>query len=558
MNWQTLKNIRRLNKIIITLIRYGFGGIVSEMRVFPLLSTIERIFVSKKKTEGLSVAVRLRLLFEELGPTFIKLGQIASTRADIFPQEWIDEFKKLQDMVPPTPFEEIRKEVEASLHGPLEVKFASFNPEPEASASIAQVHCAELTDGTKVAVKVKRPGIDAIIGSDLSVMRTMATLFVKYVPRSRRFRPVEVVDEFSRVIKNEEDLSVEGVHINRFYAFFEDDPTVQIPKVYWDYTTEEVLTMERVEGYPIDEAEKIRAKGLDVQAIAVHGVELFFKQVFEFGTFHADLHPGNILVRDDGVLIYLDFGIVGWLDKKTRKYLANLLYYWVKADYHRMALVHREMGLIGDETDIHEFEEALRDISEPIFGRTLEQIHMSTLFMKLLQIARQFDIELQPNLLLLQKSMVIMEGVGRQLYPDVNMWEVAKPLIYKWMIKEKFSPKAALDKGLLYGEDLLEAALELPSNANDLVKKALADKLSVNYVHRNLEPLAEEVRSAGSRIGAGVVTGSIIIGSSIFAASAEPGDLTILGLPVVSFVGFLLAILLVLMYGKTGRRKKKK
>ena len=278
-------------------------------------------------------------------------------------------------------------------------------------------------------------------------MRQIASLMERYLPSYRRYRPVEVVNEFSRVIHRELDMKVEGANIDRFKEMFKGDDRIQIPDVYWDYTTEEVLTMERLSGVPMDEKEAIEEKGLDIKVIAVSGLEIFFKQVFEFGVFHADLHPGNIFVRDDGVIVYLDFGIVGKLDHNLRKYLASMLYYLVREDYHRMAKVHRKMGLIGKHVDLEEFEEALADIATPIHGRELEKINISALIMKLIDTARRFEMSLQPNLLLLQKSMVIIEGVGRQLYPDINMWEVAKPLIYKWMIKEKFSSKGLRKKG---------------------------------------------------------------------------------------------------------------
>lgn len=541
---QTYKNIRRLNQIVITLIRYGFGGLAAELRIFPaFFSTLERVFVSRKHAD-LSVPVRIRLVLEELGPTFIKLGQIASTRADLLPPDWVEEFKKLQDMVPPVPFEDVKKVVETSLKAPISSKFKSFDTKPVASASIAQVHYAELPDGTKAAVKVKRPGIERIIEADISVMHTIAALLEKYVPASRRYRPREVVFEFERVITSEQDMTVEGSNINRFRGMFKDEPGVQIPSVYWDYTTEDVLTMERIYGTPIDEAASIRAKGLDVKAIAIRGIEIFFKQVFEHGVFHADLHPGNIFVRDDGALIYLDFGIIGKLDRDLRKYLAGILYYLIRKDYYRMAVVHRDMGLIGPDVSLHEFEECLREITEPIFGKTLEKISIATLLMKLIQTARRFNMTLQPNLLLLQKSMVIIEGVGRQLYPDVNMWEVAKPLIYRWMVKERFSPASAAERLKESSGELAEAAFDIPVQMNTLLKKALREELRIGFVHHRLDTVTEELKRAGRRIGGGVIAGSLIIASAIVAVLADGSSIRFLGLPVLSEAGFFLAIIL--------------
>jgi len=537
---QTYRNIRRLNSIVVTLIRYGFGSLARDLRIFPpFFSALERIFVSKK-AQGLSTPVRVRLVLEELGPTFIKLGQIASTRADLLPPDWVEEFKKLQDMVPPVPFEEVKKTVEATLKAPIGSKFATFDSVPIASASIAQVHFAELFDGSKVAVKVKRPGIENIIESDISVMHTIAGLLEKYISASRRYRPREVVSEFERVIRNEQNLSVEGVNVTRFYNIFKDDPQVQIPQVFWDYTTEDVLTMERIYGTPIDEVETLKAKGVDIKEVAVRGIGVFFKQVFEHGIFHADLHPGNIFVRDDGVIIYLDFGIIGRLDSDLRKYLASMLYHLIRADYKRMAAVHRDMGLIGEGVSLSEFEEALRDISEPIFGRKLEDIDIPGLLMKLIQTARRFDMTLQPNLLLLQKSMVIIEGVGRQLYPDVNMWEVAKPLIFKWMTKEKFSPKVVAAKGREKLEEIVETAFELPTNLNTLLKRTLREEIRIGFVHHKLETVTDELENAGRRIGGGIIVASLVLAASVVSVlSNGPGLFA--GLPGLSWVGFIVA-----------------
>ena len=553
MSAGAIKNLKRMNEIVVTLIRYGFGDVARELRILPsFVPAVERIFVSKK-AQGLSTPVRLRLVLEELGPTFIKLGQIASTRADLLPEDWVEEFKKLQDMVPPVPFEEVRKAVETSLKATIGSKFKSFETTPVASASIAQVHFAELFDGSKVAVKVKRPGIEPVISADLSVMYTVAGLLEKYIPAARRYRPKEVVSEFDRVIKNEQNLSVEGVNINRFYSIFKDDPTIQIPRVYWDYTTQDVLTMERISGTPIDEVEVLKSRGIDIKEVAIRGIGIFFKQVFEHGIFHADLHPGNIFVRDDGVIIYLDFGIVGRLDRDLRKYLASMLYHLVRSDYYRMALVHREMGLIGNDVSISEFEEALRDISEPIFGRTLEQINISGLLMELLQTAKRFNMKLQPNLLLLQKSMVIIEGVGRQLYPDVNMWEVAKPLIFKWMAREKFSPKMLFEKGREKLEELIETAYDLPVNFNALVKRTLREDIKIGFVHHRLEEVTDELNYAGRRIGGGIIVAALVIGASLIAVFSREAPV-IWGVPVLSGAGYAVAAIMGYRLFRIGRR----
>ncbi len=542
MATQRIKNIRRLVSIVFVLVRYGFGGIAGRMRIIPFINVFTRIFFTGKGMDALSVPKRIRLVLEDLGPTFVKLGQIASTRADVFPPEWIDEFKNLQDKVAPVPYSAVKAAVESALGAPLEDKFASFTETPVASASIAQVHLATLRDGTEVAVKVKRPGIGPVIDADMSVMHTLAHLMERYVQGARMFRPVEVVTEFERVITKEQDLSIEGASMERFSAIFKGNSDVQIPRVYWDYSNADVLTMERIYGTPIDEVEILRSKGVDIKKVAVKGVELFFKQVFEHGIFHADLHPGNIFVRDDGVIIYLDFGIVGRLDRGLRKYLASILYYIVRKDYRGMAQVHRDMGLISDRVSLEEFEDTLAEITEPIFGKTLERINVSGLLMKLIETARRFDMTLQPNLLLLQKSMVIIEGVGRQLYPDVNMWDVARPLVYRWMIREKFSPGKIAAKGGRVGEEILKSTLELPVKLNDLLSKTAEGGLNVGFTHHGLEDLVGGVEGAGRLIAGGIVVASLVMAGALLAAFSGPGAIRILGLPLGSGVLFVVAI----------------
>ena len=557
MQTRTYQNIRRFHKIVAILIKYGFGGLVKELKLFPFLASLERVLFFRRTKKALSIPERIRMVLEELGPTFIKLGQVASTRADLLPPEWIEELKKLQDAVPPFPFEKVKEVVEHGLKAPLSEKFKTFEETPCASASIAQVHYAVLMDGQEAAVKVKRPGIDKIIESDISVMHTIAYLLDRYVPQAKRYRPVEVVNEFARVIHREQDFTVEGANVNRFCKMFEGDTTVKVPEVFWDYTTSEVLTLERIYGTPLDETEKIKAKGLDIKKIAENGIRAFFKQVFEFGYFHADLHPGNIFTSDDGTIIYLDFGIVGRLDENLRRYLASLLFHLIRQDYHNMALIHREMGLISKDVDMGEFEEALRDIAEPVLGRTLEQINMSGLIMKLIRTARRFQMRLQPNLLLLQKSMVIIEGVGRQLYPDIDMWEVAKPLIYKWMLKEKASPGRIYSRGKKRVDNFIEMATDVPYQVHSILSKTLSEELKIGFVHHRLETLSEEINILGRRFAMGMIIAALIIGSS-FLAMANKSMAVFWGMPAVSWVGFIMAGILGLRMGSSVLKRDKK
>lgn len=551
-----ISRIKRLYAIIASLTKYGFGGLVRELHVFPMFSFFRKALMPKAG-RGLSVAERIRLVLIDLGPTFIKLGQVASTRADLLPYEWIEELKKLQDDVPPFEYSEVEKIIKRTTGATIEENYRSFDETPIASASIAQVHFAILKDGTEVAVKVRRPGIEETIDADVAVMYTVADLFIKYVPVAKRYRPLEVIREFSRVIHNELDLSVEGGNLTRFKKIFKDDEKVKVPEVYWKLTTTDILTMERIHGVPIDEVEAIEAMGYDIKEVAERGIQAFFKQVFEHGMFHGDLHPGNIFVGKQGEIIYLDLGIVGRLDRNLRRYLANMLFYLVKEDYRKMAIVHREMGLISKDVDIVHFEEALRDIAEPIFNRKLDEINISTFVMKLIMTAKKFQMKLQPDLLLLQKSMVIIEGVGRQLYPGINMWEVAKPLIYKWMIKEKASPKAILERSGESIEEIADATLSLPRQVNTTLDRLLREDLRIGFIHHKLDPLANEIDNAGKMVAYGFIVSSLILGSTIIGVFAGPEIPRYFGLPGFSIGGLGLAAFLYLKLWLITAKKSK-
>ncbi|MEE8423577.1 MAG: 2-polyprenylphenol 6-hydroxylase [Thermodesulfobacteriota bacterium] len=528
---KTYRNIKRIHQIIRVLIKHGFGEWVAELRVVPIFTFFRRyLFFWSRPSEN--PAKRARLVLDELGPTFVKLGQIISTRADIFPPDYIEEFKKLQDEVSSLPFSIVKDVVESHLKVPLSESFADFNETPVAAASIAQVHYATLHDGTKVAVKIRRPGIESVIDSDISVMEIMAKLLDRYIPAARRYRPLDVVAEFSRVIHREEDFIIEGANIVKFCEIFKDDSTVIIPRVFWDYTTSEVLTMERVEGVPIDEVEKIRAMGLDLEKIANNGVRAFFKQVFEYGFFHADLHPGNIYVDPDGSIIYLDFGIVGRLDEDLRKYLAEILHSLINRDYRKMAQIHRDMGLISKDIDINEFEDALRAIVEPVLSKKLVHIDISALLMRLINTARRFDMRLQPSLLLLQKSMVIIEGVGRQLYPDIDPWEIAKPLITRWMIREKVSPRKAFDKGKDVIEEMADIAIDVPRQIHGILKQALNEDLKIGFKHYRISELIGVINSLGARLFSGFILSALILSSTallILGSGWDMWELKVLG-----------------------------
>ena len=536
----TIKNINRLRQILNILIRHGFGELVSQLHVFRLYILGKRFLAPKSEDVRAhkSTPERLRLALEELGPTFVKLGQLMSTRADWFPDEWSTEFKKLQDKVPPFTFEQVMELVEKELGKPLTEVYASFDITPVASASIAQVHFATLKDGRELAVKVRRPEIGKILDSDISIMYVIANLIVKYVPDWARFRPVEVVREFHKTIRQELDFTIEATRADRFRRNFKDDPEAYFPRVYWEYSSKKVLTMERISGIPIDEAEPLKAAGFDLKEIAERGVRVFFRQALGDGFFHADMHPGNVFVGSKGEIIHVDFGIVGQIDDELRTYLARLLYYLMKRDFKAMAKIHRDMGLIGPNVDIREFEDSLIDIAEPIFGKPLAEINVSALLWKLIETAKRFDMHMQPNLLLLQKSMVVVEGVGRELYPKLNVWAVARPFIFKLM-KKSIDPKAAVKKGYDTIIEMAEFTATLPSQLTSVFNKVINDRLRIEFAHLNLDELNARIDKTGDRLVYGMVVAALIVGSSIIVMAGKGPML--FDLPVLGLAGYVVA-----------------
>jgi ubiquinone biosynthesis protein len=379
---------------------------------------------------------RLRRALETLGPIFVKFGQVLSTRRDLLPVDIADELARLQDQVPPFRSALAIAEVERSLGRPLLEVFSSFEEKPVASASIAQVHLATLHDGREVAVKVLRPGVEAAIRKDVALLETAAALAALFA-EGRRLKPREVVGEFARHLEEELDLMREAANASQLRRNFENSPLLAIPEVYWELCSQRVMVMERMRGVPISRIAELQANGVDLKALARAGVEIFFTQVFRDGFFHADMHPGNILVGTQGEMhgryIALDFGIIGTLTEYDKNYLAQNFVAFFNRDYHRVALAHLEAGWVPPGTRIDQFEAAIRAVCEPIFARPLKEIYFGKLLLRLFQTSRRFNVEIQPQLVLLQKTLLNIEGLGRQLDPDLDLWATAKPFLERWM-----------------------------------------------------------------------------------------------------------------------------
>ena len=410
-------------------------------------------------------AERLRLALEALGPIFVKFGQMLSTRRDLMPPDIADELAKLQDRVPPFPGDQVVAILERNYKRPVDQVFRSFDRTPVASASVAQVHFAELPDGTPVAVKVLRPGIDAVIEHDLALMHTAAAMVERLSADGRRLKPRAVVGEFEKTIRDELDLSREAANCSQLRRNFRHSPLLLVPEIHWDWTDREVLVMERMAGIPIGRIDELHRAGIDLQRLSRNGVEIFFTQVFRDGFFHADMHPGNIFVATDasnhGKYIALDFGIMGTLSETDKGYLAQNFLAFFRRDYHRVATAHIESGWVPADTRVDELESEIRVVCEPIFDRPLKEISLGKVLVQLFRASRRFNVEIQPQLTLLQKTLLNVEGLGRQLDPDLDLWVTAKPFLERWMQDQIGLP--ALRRRLLAEAPYIVAALpELP------------------------------------------------------------------------------------------------
>jgi ubiquinone biosynthesis protein len=456
--------VLRFLRIMMVALRFGLDDILlSHERVRFLLPWTRGLLFWRDLSAPR--AVRLRLALEALGPIFVKFGQMLSTRRDLLPQDIADELAKLQDRVPPFPIEDVVATLDRCYHRPLDEVFASFDREPAASASVAQVHFAQLPGGTQVAVKVLRPGIEAVIAHDLALMDTAAGILERISADARRLRPREVVKEFEKTIRDELDLTREAANCSQLRRNFRHSPLLLVPEVYWDYTTQEVLVMERMSGIPIGRVDELVQAGIDLKRLSRSGVEIFFTQVFRDGYFHADMHPGNIFVATDsshhGKYIALDFGIMGTLSEKDKSYLAQNFLAFFRRDYHRVATAHVESGWVPADTRIDELEAEIRVVLEPIFDRPLKEISLGKVLVSLFRASRRFNVEVQPQLTLLQKTLLAVEGLGRQLDPDLDLWVTAKPFLERWMTDQIGLP--ALQRRLLAEAPYIVAALpEIP------------------------------------------------------------------------------------------------
>ena len=463
------KLILRLIHINWVLVLHGLDEIVLKTHLFrPVryLAFVTPSYWLKPNTEPRGV--RIRRALEDLGPIYVKFGQALSTRKDILPDDISDELVKLQDRVPPFANEIARGIIEKELGMSIAEAFAEFDPEPLASASVAQVHTAVLHSGESVIVKVLRPDIEERIRSDIGLLYELARFAERFWSDARRLRAMDVVAEFERTTLDELDLVREAANAAKLRRNFENSDLIYIPEIHWPLTRQKVMVMERIHGIPVGEIEQLKAGGANFKVLAERGVEIFFTQVFRDNFFHADMHPGNIFVDLPDKYIAVDFGIVGSLSLSDQRYLAENFLAFFNRDYRKVAEMHVESGWVPSSTRIEEFESAIRSVCEPIFEKPLKDISFGQLLLRLFQTARRFDMHVQPQLVLLQKTLLNIEGLGRQLYPELDLWQTAKPFLEKWF-HDRIGPKAKITKLIKQFPEFAEQFPEIPS----LIYKAL-------------------------------------------------------------------------------------
>ena len=516
-----LRVLARLLKIQRALVRHRLDEFVRATHLYRPLRYL--YYVSPwtwfQRGVGGTRGARLRLALEELGPIFVKFGQALSTRRDLLPVDIADELAKLQDRVPPFPGDVAVAMIEKTFGRPLAEIFGSFEPSPLAAASIAQVHAATLKNGDEVVVKVLRPGMREVIDLDLEVLDTLAKLADEYWIEARPVRPIEVVREYRKTVTDELDLLREAGNAAQLKRNFAGSSLLYVPQIHWDYCRQSVMVMERIHGIIVSRVEELRARGADIAKLAENGVEIFFTQVFRHNFFHADMHPGNIFVQIDDPqnprYAAVDFGIVGTLQPRDQHYLAENFMAFFNRDYRRIAQLHIESGWVPKATRVDELESAVRTVCEPIYNKPLKEISFAQVLLRLFETARRFDMQVQPQLILLQKTLFNIEGLGRQLYPELDLWKTAQPVLREWM-KERVSLRTIFKEIRTHLPDALLTLRQIPQIVQTSVREAAEGKGS--SVDRELAGLRAEMRTAGLRRDLWLAAGVLWLSGLIWLA----------------------------------------
>jgi ubiquinone biosynthesis protein len=531
------RRFRRYHQIINILVRNGFGGLLESLK-------LRRAFGRRRQAiDGLpsTRAKRLRLALEELGPTFIKVGQMLSTRPDIVPLDIFQELQRLQDQVPPVDTAEILSEIESELKSSVEETFSDFDKKPMAAASIGQVHRARLKTGEKVAVKVQRPNIRKTIEEDIDILRTLARLAERHLPDAELYDPVGVVNEFARYIRQELDYTLEGRSMERFARNFADDDTVYIPKVYWNLTSGRVLTMEMIDGIKVSQVEKLRKSGFDTRRIAVKGAEIYLKQIFIHGFFHGDPHPGNIIVMPGEVIGLMDFGIVGRLSPEMATRLNNALIAIIRKDSVKITEELLQIDQVDEGADIDDLQRDMAELVDKYYGVSLNQFQVSELVREIGEISAKYRIRTNRQLSLLGKVLAGMEGVGRQLDPDFHIAPLMEPFV-RSLIAQRMSPKEILRRSTQIAKDYADLIVALPQDLRVALEKARTGKLRIEFKHVGLENIVPELERSTSRLAFAMIIAALVVGSAVLVQSDVIPPL--FGIPmgiVIGALGYLVA-----------------
>jgi len=526
-----IKNLKRLKEVVHILTKYGFGYLADSLK-------LPKVIFRKKAVEKLTRAERIRLIFEELGTTFIKFGQILSTRPDIIPKDVITELKKLQDQVPPFSFKEVEIEFKAEFKKPIKKYFKEFEKIPLASASVGQVHFAKLHTGKKVVVKVQRPNLEGKTSEDIGLLSFFAVLLEKHVPESRLYDPIGLVGEFKKSIKREINFETEAHNLEKFRQLFKNDENICFPEVYWEYTNEKFLTMEYVKGIKVDEFEKLDRKKYNRKLLAKRGTGAIFKQILEYGFFHADPHSGNILILPNDRICFLDCGMVGYLDEGLMNFLANILVSVIERKEKRLISTLMDGEWIPDTCNLHELRLDISEVFINYYDLPLKQIDIGKFLNQIIDIVAKHRIHIPSHFLFVIKALGTIEGVGRQIDPDFNPIEEIKPFVNELLWRQYNPKKLTLD----FAEVLKESFFllkSLPSDARYLIKKLIKGETKIKFEHKGLESLIDALDRTSNRFSFSVIMAAFLISSAIIIHANIPPFLW--DLPILGVVGFALA-----------------
>lgn len=550
-----IRSLRRARHVIGVMMAYGFESLIEHLNLAQLIARGRRLFRGGgARVARLSPAERMRLALEELGPAFIKLGQLLSTRSDIIPKSYVAEFAKLQDQVPGFPFAEVRERIRQELGGEIEEFFSCFAEKPIAAASIAQVHHATLPSGEEVVVKIRRPGIVEEVEADIDVLMGLAYLAERRFPENRSFEPVELVGEFSRSIRREMDLSREGYAIERIAADFAGDPTLHFPKVYRELTTPGILTLEFIDGIKVSDLDALERAGLDRRLIARRGADAFLRQVLEHGFFHGDPHPGNIFILPGNVICLLDYGMIGKLDASSREFLVEFLLSVSTRDPDRILSLLLYSGDITDSLDSRALKRDLADFIEGFYEVPLTETSVGKILTELIEVIAAHRIHFRPDFMMLAKALITVEGMGRMLDPEFDMLERMRPFVER-AASEKYSPgRVAREVGTRLGS-FVNLVKNLPDDMKELLNRLNRNKFKIDLEHRGLDHFIRELDKSSNRLSASLIIAALIVGSSLIMQTGKGPHL--FGFPAFAFIGYtfagLMGFWLVIAIFRSGR-----